>query len=115
MVSSSWDMSVVEEEILHVQKEDEGVAIGGGEEDKGIDMRWCLVGRFLSDRDFDFDIMQNVLTSLWKPGMGMFGTPRSTVLSYLTSLCSKFSSLMEVTQELNFEKESRILELDGCV
>ncbi|XP_030502803.2 uncharacterized protein LOC115717973 [Cannabis sativa] len=74
MATNSWDMKGIEEEILRVQvaEEEEDVAIEGGEEDDGIDARWCVVGRFLSDRDVDFETMQNVLASLWKPGMGMF-------------------------------------------
>lgn len=33
-----------------------------------IDLRWCLVGRFLTDSPIDFQAMQNKLASLWRPG-----------------------------------------------
>lgn len=29
-----------------------------------IDVRWCLVGKLLSERPTDFDAMKNVMTSL---------------------------------------------------
>ncbi|KAM6550863.1 hypothetical protein CsatB_000671 [Cannabis sativa] len=75
MASGSWNMKALEEEVMRVQvaeEEEDEVAIEERDEDDGIDARWCLVGRFLSDRDFDFETMQNVLASLWKPGMDMF-------------------------------------------
>lgn len=40
--------------------------------DGGIDTKWCLVGRFLSDRVIDFEKMQHSLASLWKPGKGVY-------------------------------------------
>uniref|UniRef100_A0A803PEP9 Endonuclease/exonuclease/phosphatase domain-containing protein n=1 Tax=Cannabis sativa TaxID=3483 RepID=A0A803PEP9_CANSA len=41
--------------------------VGSGGGDDGIDDRWCLVGRFLSNRVIDFEKMQNILASLWQP------------------------------------------------
>lgn len=38
----------------------------------GIDTRWCLVGRFLTDRSIDFEKMQHSMANLWKPGKRVF-------------------------------------------
>ena len=40
-----------------------------------IDLRWCLVGRFLTDSAIDFQAMQHKMASLWKPRRGMFVKP----------------------------------------
>uniref|UniRef100_A0A803PDL7 Reverse transcriptase domain-containing protein n=1 Tax=Cannabis sativa TaxID=3483 RepID=A0A803PDL7_CANSA len=75
MASSSWNFSEIEEETFNLQvadENDDSLRVGGLEEDDGIDPRWCLVGRFLSTRMVDFDIMQNNLAALWQPEMGMF-------------------------------------------
>ncbi|XP_074352700.1 uncharacterized protein LOC141691848 [Apium graveolens] len=37
-----------------------------------IDVRWCLVGRFLTESTIDFQAMQHKLISLWRPGKGMY-------------------------------------------
>uniref|UniRef100_A0A803PSL9 DUF4283 domain-containing protein n=1 Tax=Cannabis sativa TaxID=3483 RepID=A0A803PSL9_CANSA len=59
--------------LTQVEEEDfEGVTVGGDGVEEGIDDRWCLVGRFLSNRMIDFDKMRNILASLWQPGMEMF-------------------------------------------
>ncbi|KAM6556617.1 hypothetical protein CsatB_003636 [Cannabis sativa] len=63
------------EDVFSFQIEEEDLAelpVGQEGEEGGIDERWCLVGRFLSNRMIDFDKMQNILASLWQPGMGMF-------------------------------------------
>uniref|UniRef100_A0A803P2Y2 Reverse transcriptase domain-containing protein n=1 Tax=Cannabis sativa TaxID=3483 RepID=A0A803P2Y2_CANSA len=63
------------EDVFSFQIEEEDLAelpVGQEGEEEGIDDRWCLVGRFLSNRMIDFDKMQNILASLWQPGMGMF-------------------------------------------
>ncbi|KAK1397336.1 hypothetical protein POM88_007199 [Heracleum sosnowskyi] len=41
-------------------------------EEEGIDTRWALVGRFLSDIPIDFNVMKNMMAGLWKPGKGMY-------------------------------------------
>ncbi|KAL8136157.1 hypothetical protein AgCh_010670 [Apium graveolens] len=33
-----------------------------------IDMRWCLVGKFLTNSSIDFQAMQHKLALLWRPG-----------------------------------------------
>ncbi|KAM6602001.1 hypothetical protein CsatA_021610 [Cannabis sativa] len=60
-------------------------AMSLGEDDEGFlmyedvsvdtvdfDDRWCLVGRFLTDRSIDFDAMQHKMASLWRPVRGLF-------------------------------------------
>lgn len=37
-----------------------------------IDLRWCLVGRFLTESSIDFQAMQYKMASLWRPGIGMY-------------------------------------------
>ena len=34
--------------------------------------RWCLVGRFLTTRNIDFNAMKNMMASLWHPVKGMY-------------------------------------------
>ena len=33
--------------------------------------QWCLVGRFLTDKNIDFAAMRSMMASLWKPVKGM--------------------------------------------
>uniref|UniRef100_A0A803Q3T6 PHD finger protein ING n=1 Tax=Cannabis sativa TaxID=3483 RepID=A0A803Q3T6_CANSA len=73
-MASSSSLGGAGEDVFNFQIEEgelEAVMAGEGE-DEGIDDRWCLVGRFLTNRLIDFDKMQNILASLWQPGMGMF-------------------------------------------
>uniref|UniRef100_A0A803P0P8 CCHC-type domain-containing protein n=1 Tax=Cannabis sativa TaxID=3483 RepID=A0A803P0P8_CANSA len=42
------------------------------EEELNFDDRWCLVGRMLSGKVSDFQIFQNIIANLWKPGRGIF-------------------------------------------
>ncbi|MCI78206.1 hypothetical protein A2U01_0099476, partial [Trifolium medium] len=37
------------------------------EEDEQVDLRWCLIGRFLSDRTILFTSMKVRMAELWKP------------------------------------------------
>lgn len=37
-----------------------------------IDTRWCLVGKFLTDSNIDFQAVQHKMASLWRPGKGMY-------------------------------------------
>lgn len=37
-----------------------------------IDVRWCLIGRFLTESSIDFQAMQHKMASLWRPGKGMY-------------------------------------------
>lgn len=59
---------------INLEEEESGGISYAEEEisDRGIDTRWCLVGRFLSDRLIDFEKMQDSLASLWKPSRGVY-------------------------------------------
>lgn len=59
-------ISFEEEESCGISYEAEGSIEGG------IDARWCLVGRFLSERVIDFEKMQHSMAALWKPGRGVY-------------------------------------------
>ncbi|KAM6575647.1 hypothetical protein CsatA_023974 [Cannabis sativa] len=75
MASYSRNAGAMEDETLRFQIEEEdleAVLVSAGDGEEGIDDRWCLVGKFLSNRIIDFEKMQNILASLWQPGMGMF-------------------------------------------
>lgn len=37
-----------------------------------IDTRWWLVGQFLTDSYIDFQAMHHKMTSLWRPGRGLY-------------------------------------------
>lgn len=69
-------MKEIEEKYATLNLEEEEASGVEYEEDVDesncIDLRWCLVGRFLVDIPVDFNAMQNTLASLWKPGRGMF-------------------------------------------
>lgn len=50
-----------------------GIAYEAKENIEGaVDTKWCLVGRFLSERSIDFEKMQHAMTTLWKPGKGVY-------------------------------------------
>ncbi|XP_030498040.2 uncharacterized protein LOC115713699 [Cannabis sativa] len=75
MASSSGVGGGGSEDVFNFQIEEEDLSeltVSHEGEEEGIDDRWCLVGRFLSHRVIDFDKIQNILASLWQPGMGMF-------------------------------------------
>ncbi|KAL9441583.1 hypothetical protein AB3S75_020141 [Citrus x aurantiifolia] len=56
-----------EEEDSLVLKNDD---IGIGQEGL-IDARYCLVGRFLTDKVINFPAMKNTMAALWRPGKGV--------------------------------------------
>uniref|UniRef100_A0A803PLX8 Zinc knuckle CX2CX4HX4C domain-containing protein n=1 Tax=Cannabis sativa TaxID=3483 RepID=A0A803PLX8_CANSA len=57
---------------FRIEDEEEDSLIYAGENDDlaEIDDRWCLVGRFLTNRSVDFQAMQNKMATLWQPGRG---------------------------------------------
>lgn len=59
---------------IRIEEEDEGgLEYGDANEDLSeIDVRWCLVGKFLTDSSIDFQAMQHKMASLWRPGRGMY-------------------------------------------
>lgn len=56
-----------EEEVGLVFKEDEIQAESEGR----LDLRFCLVGRFLTNKAINFPVMKNTMTALWRPGKGI--------------------------------------------
>lgn len=59
---------------INLEEEDSGGILYETEEsfEGGIDTRWCLVGRFLTDRSIDFEKMQHTMANFSKPGKGVF-------------------------------------------
>lgn len=67
----------MEENFANIRLEEEeqgGLLYDGVTEDSlsEIDVRWCLVGKFLTDFPIDFQAMQHKMASLWKPGRGVY-------------------------------------------
>ena len=61
---------------LSIEEEDEGGLIIEGDDvedgkDGKIDFRFCLVGRFLTDKVINFPAMKNTMAALWRPGKGI--------------------------------------------
>jgi 14-3-3 protein epsilon len=56
---------------LH-KEEEEGFCFDfEDEEDDQVDLRWCLIGRFLCDRSIHFNSMKVRMADLWKPVKGV--------------------------------------------
>ncbi|KAH9679913.1 CCHC-type domain-containing protein [Citrus sinensis] len=57
------------------EEEEGGLTVTGDEgENSGqgkLDLRFCLVGRFLTDKVINFVAMKNTMASLWRPGKGV--------------------------------------------
>lgn len=51
-------------------EEEEGVVVGAAEGQERKES-FILMGRFLTDKNINFQAMQNVLASLWRPEEGM--------------------------------------------
>lgn len=66
----------MEEAFAAIQIEDEehgGLCYENDNEDlSDIDMRWCLIGKFLTDSPIDYQAMQHKMASLWRPGKGLY-------------------------------------------
>jgi hypothetical protein len=57
---------------LHEEEEEEGFRFEFDEEKgKQVDLRWCLVGRFLCGRAIHFNSMKVRMADLWKPVKGV--------------------------------------------
>ncbi|XP_060974462.1 uncharacterized protein At4g02000-like [Cannabis sativa] len=60
---------------VHVPIEEEEEAIlyydASATDGNDYDDRWCIVGRFLTERQIDFEAMQHMMASLWQLGKGM--------------------------------------------
>jgi hypothetical protein len=57
---------------LHEEEEEEGFCFDFDEEEaEQVDLRWCLVGRFLCERAIHFNSMKVRMADLWKPVKGV--------------------------------------------
>uniref|UniRef100_A0A803NVH1 DUF4283 domain-containing protein n=1 Tax=Cannabis sativa TaxID=3483 RepID=A0A803NVH1_CANSA len=76
MASSSQHEEDLVDRYAQIQLEEEegGVLIADEQEKEtqAFDDRWCLVGKFLTGRTIDFDVMRHMLASLWQPGKGVY-------------------------------------------
>lgn len=77
MVNHNNTLKEMEESFAAIRLEDEdeeGLIYEGDTTEicSEIDVRWCLVGRFLTDSPIDFQAMQHKMASLWKPGKGVY-------------------------------------------
>uniref|UniRef100_A0A803PF19 Reverse transcriptase domain-containing protein n=1 Tax=Cannabis sativa TaxID=3483 RepID=A0A803PF19_CANSA len=76
---------MADQDLMDLEKECDHITLTGGDDDDGgllydtnekelseFDDRWCLVGRFLTERTLDFMAMQHKMASLWRPGRGLF-------------------------------------------
>lgn len=60
---------------IRLEDEEEGGLMYEGNRDEAlseIDVKWCIVGRFLTDSPIDFQAMQHKMASLWKLGRGLY-------------------------------------------
>jgi 14-3-3 protein epsilon len=65
-------MSSINLEDLSLQEEEEGFTFDLDEEEENqIDFRWCLVGRFLSDRPIHVNSMKVTMADVWRPVKGV--------------------------------------------
>jgi 14-3-3 protein epsilon len=57
---------------LSLHDEEEGFRLDfEEEEDENVDLRWCLIGRFLCERAIHFNSMKVRMADLWKPVKGV--------------------------------------------
>ncbi|KAK6125540.1 hypothetical protein DH2020_040719 [Rehmannia glutinosa] len=59
---------------MQLQEEEEGGVCLDESDDvvQTQEIRWCLVGRFLTERQLNFLAMKNTLASIWRPVKGVF-------------------------------------------
>lgn len=76
MASRRTPNQEMEESFARMRIEDEeegGLMYEGSDVDLSeIDVRRCLVGRFLTESPIDFQAMQHKMASLWRPGRGVY-------------------------------------------
>ncbi|KAF4380019.1 hypothetical protein G4B88_030011 [Cannabis sativa] len=76
MASSSETMKDVEKQWSNICLDEEEEFVTELEEDASdeveYDDRWCLIGKLLSGKVSDYQVFQNIIADLWKPGKGMY-------------------------------------------
>ncbi|XP_030479412.2 uncharacterized protein LOC115696660 [Cannabis sativa] len=76
MASNQYGENEMETEYqnMNMGEDEDGFLMYEGETEdlEEFDDRWCLVGRFLTERTIDFQAMQHKMASLWRPVRGLF-------------------------------------------
>lgn len=76
MTDSSKAFQDMEESFARFKMDEEqegGISYEEHTEDLSeIDVRWCLIGRFLTESPIDFQAMQHRMAALWRPGKGVY-------------------------------------------
>ncbi|KAF4350690.1 hypothetical protein G4B88_015414 [Cannabis sativa] len=76
MASSSYSMNELEDLYanIEIEGEDDVANVFEFEESKTevTNTELCIVGRFLTARAIDYDVMRHMMASLWQPGKGMY-------------------------------------------
>ena len=71
----AFDVCNAYENVSIEEEEEGGLIVEGDDVDEGeetkIDFRYCLVGRFLTDKVINFLAMKNTMAALWHPGKGI--------------------------------------------
>ncbi|KAM6559493.1 hypothetical protein CsatA_028732 [Cannabis sativa] len=128
MASSSYQRMEAAENMAIVTIDDEEEAIlsydASNTTGNDYDDRWCIVGRFLTERSIDFDAMQHLMASLWQPGKGMFIKELDTnryLFQFYHELDNKsmidrspwmFNKFLLTFKRLRRGEDSRMLELN---
>lgn len=68
-LTERWaDITLEDEDDGGLVFEDAAPTVGEDE----TDMRWCLVGRLMTDRPVDGETFKHRMAYLWRPGKGMY-------------------------------------------
>lgn len=70
MATSSSSLEDLYARLAPEEEDEEGVIVSEGEVWKNQET-FVLVGRFLTEKNINFNAMKNVLTSLWRPKEGV--------------------------------------------
>lgn len=70
MVTGMTDLDELYARLASEEDDDDGVIVKENEVSKTGNF-YVLVGRFLTNKNVNFNVMKNVITSLWRPKEGM--------------------------------------------
>ncbi|VFQ86081.1 unnamed protein product [Cuscuta campestris] len=76
---------------LGISEDDEGISFAQTEDAQmtgALPQFWTITGRFLTDKPIKFEVMQQVLASVWRPAMGVRISQASSGI-YLFNFCTK--------------------------
>ncbi|RAL48685.1 hypothetical protein DM860_001005 [Cuscuta australis] len=74
---------------LGISEDDEGISFAQTEDAQmtgALPQIWTIAGRFLTDKPIKFEVMQQVLASVWRPAMGVRISQASSGI-YLVNFC----------------------------